>query len=162
MHCDFALPVRRARVILRTMAKKASTGKVAVAVSAPTPQPAVAVPPPARQARKPSAPLDTRVIYRGDNLEQLAMLSDSSVDLKGGVYIDPAMQLQPQLRSLLGRSKRAAGVRRPPRPPCRRTSTTCAPVAPNSPSLLRGGCGGRRGFPRRYNALCDTPGLAHA
>ena len=35
---------------------------------------------------KPSALLDTRVIYCGDNLEQLAKLPDACVDL---IYIDP-------------------------------------------------------------------------
>jgi DNA modification methylase len=35
---------------------------------------------------KPSALLDTRVIYCGDNLEQLAKLHDACVDL---IYIDP-------------------------------------------------------------------------
>ncbi len=35
---------------------------------------------------KPSALLDTRVVYCGDNLEQLAKLPDGCVDL---IYIDP-------------------------------------------------------------------------
>jgi DNA modification methylase len=35
---------------------------------------------------KPSALLDTRVIYCGDNLEQLEKLPDACVDL---IYIDP-------------------------------------------------------------------------
>src|SRR5450756_430802 len=37
-------------------------------------------------AARPSALLDTRVIYCGDNLEQLAKLPDACVDL---IYIDP-------------------------------------------------------------------------
>ena len=37
-------------------------------------------------AGKPSALLDTRVVYCGDNLEQLAKLPDACVDL---IYIDP-------------------------------------------------------------------------
>jgi DNA modification methylase len=37
-------------------------------------------------AGKPSALLDTRVVYCGDNLEQLAKLPDHCVDL---IYIDP-------------------------------------------------------------------------
>lgn len=37
-------------------------------------------------AARPSALLDTRVVYRGDNLEQLAKLPDHCVDL---IYIDP-------------------------------------------------------------------------
>jgi 16S rRNA G966 N2-methylase RsmD len=35
---------------------------------------------------KPSSLLDTRVVYCGDNLEQLAKLPDACVDL---IYIDP-------------------------------------------------------------------------
>ena len=35
---------------------------------------------------RPSALLDTRVVYCGDNLEQLAKLPDACVDL---IYIDP-------------------------------------------------------------------------
>ena len=38
------------------------------------------------RAGKPSALLDTRVVYCGDNLEQLAKLPDACVDL---IYIDP-------------------------------------------------------------------------
>jgi hypothetical protein len=38
------------------------------------------------RAGRPSALLDTRVIYCGDNLEQLAKLPDRCVDL---IYIDP-------------------------------------------------------------------------
>ena len=37
-------------------------------------------------AGRPSALLDTRVIYCGDNLEQLAKLPDACIDL---IYIDP-------------------------------------------------------------------------
>src|SRR5687767_2023985 len=37
-------------------------------------------------AGRPSAVIDTRVIYCGDNLEQLAKLPDRCVDL---IYIDP-------------------------------------------------------------------------
>jgi len=42
--------------------------------------------PGAPSAGKPSALLGTRVIYCGDNLEQLAKLPDACVDL---IYIDP-------------------------------------------------------------------------
>ena len=38
------------------------------------------------RAGKPSALVDTRVIYCGDNLEQLKKLPDACVDL---IYIDP-------------------------------------------------------------------------
>src|SRR5437773_11544679 len=40
----------------------------------------------AKAAAKPSAVIDTRVIYCGDNLEQLRKLPDACVDL---IYIDP-------------------------------------------------------------------------
>ncbi len=45
---------------------------------------AIATPP--TKAGKPSSLLDTRVVYCGDNLEQLAKLPDACVDL---IYIDP-------------------------------------------------------------------------
>lgn len=38
------------------------------------------------KSARPSALLDTRVVYCGDNLEQLAKLPDACVDL---IYIDP-------------------------------------------------------------------------
>ncbi len=56
------------------MGKKGITGKTIDQASARTP------------AGKPSSLLDTRVIYCGDNLEQLAKLPDACVDL---IYIDP-------------------------------------------------------------------------
>ncbi len=46
------------------------------------------VPTTARPGR-PSALLDTRVVYCGDNLEQLANLPDACVDL---IYIDPVFK----------------------------------------------------------------------
>ena len=56
-------------------------------------KPALETSPPATPAQlspvcagKPSALLDTRVVYCGDNLEQLAKLPDRCVDL---IYIDP-------------------------------------------------------------------------
>jgi DNA modification methylase len=57
------------------MGKKADTGKSIPKGKAATPAPA-----------RPSALLDTRVVYCGDNLEQLAKLPDACVDL---IYIDP-------------------------------------------------------------------------
>jgi hypothetical protein len=42
--------------------------------------------PPSETRQKPSSLLDTRVVYCGDNLEQLAKLPDACVDL---IYIDP-------------------------------------------------------------------------
>jgi hypothetical protein len=41
---------------------------------------------PTSRPAKPSSLLDTRVIYCGDNLEQLAKLPDACLDL---IYIDP-------------------------------------------------------------------------
>ena len=49
-----------------------------------TPPPAAEPQPP--HAGRPSALVDTRVIYCGDNLEQLRKLPDACIDL---VYIDP-------------------------------------------------------------------------
>ena len=63
-------------------------------------------------ARKPSSLLDTRVIYCGDNLEQLAQAPDR---LRGPDLHRPAVQLQPQLRGLLGRDQGEARLRGPPR-----------------------------------------------
>jgi predicted component of type VI protein secretion system len=40
----------------------------------------------ARAPQRPSGPLDTRVVYCGDNLEQFTKLPDACVDL---IYIDP-------------------------------------------------------------------------
>ncbi|MBX3359091.1 MAG: restriction endonuclease [Phycisphaeraceae bacterium] len=48
--------------------------------------PTAAKPAPAVTHGRPSALLDTRVIYCGDNLEQLAKLPDTCIDL---IYIDP-------------------------------------------------------------------------
>jgi len=45
----------------------------------------------ATRPAKPSSLLDTRVIYCGDNLEQLAKLPDACVDL---IYIDPPRPMQ--------------------------------------------------------------------
>jgi hypothetical protein len=42
--------------------------------------------------QKPSSLLDTRVVYCGDNLEQLAKLPDARVDL---IYIDPPAWTKP-------------------------------------------------------------------
>ncbi len=41
---------------------------------------------PVTRTGRPSSLLDTRVVYCGDNLEQLAKLPDACVDL---IYIDP-------------------------------------------------------------------------
>ncbi len=64
-----------------TMAKK-GTKRQPAGTPTTAPAPLTGKPPSAR----PSALLDTRVIYCGDNLEQLAKLPDRCVDL---IYIDP-------------------------------------------------------------------------
>jgi hypothetical protein len=51
--------------------------------------------PPSETRQKPSALLDTRVVYCGDNLEQLAKLPDACVDL---IYIDPPAWPKPLRR----------------------------------------------------------------
>jgi hypothetical protein len=67
------------------MAKKGPSGKTSVkksvAASAPTREGRVVV----SMANRPSALLGTRVVYCGDNLEQLAKLPDGCVDL---IYIE--------------------------------------------------------------------------
>ena len=88
----------------------------------------------AQTTGKPSALVDTRVIYCGDNLEQL---EQAPRRLRGPDLHRPAVQLQPQLRGLLGRDEGEARLRGPPRlhqPP---TSTSCARAASNSPASSR-------------------------
>ncbi len=64
----------------RKVRKPESSGGPARTEAPPTPTPTSPAP------GEPSALLDTRVVYCGDNLEQLARLPDRCVDL---VYIDP-------------------------------------------------------------------------
>ncbi len=63
-------------------------------------------------ASRPSALLDTRVIYCSDNLEQLAMLPDKCVDL---IYIDPPFNSNRNYEVFWGetKEKRAFEDRRP-------------------------------------------------
>ncbi len=65
------------------MAKKGTSGKPAAkkVLTVPTPS---AVP-----RGRASALLDTRVVYCGDNLEQLAKLPDACVETPVSIYIDP-------------------------------------------------------------------------
>jgi len=71
------------------MAKKVST------------TPALEKPAPARPA-KPSSLLDTRVVYCGDNLEQIAKLPDACVDL---IYIDPPFNSNRNYEVFWGRNQ---------------------------------------------------------
>ncbi|MBL8747055.1 MAG: restriction endonuclease [Phycisphaerae bacterium] len=65
--------------------KKAPKKAAAVTKARPARVPAVEAPA-SRPKGRPSALVDTRVVYCGDNLEQLAKLPDGCVDL---IYIDP-------------------------------------------------------------------------
>src|SRR6266705_6264801 len=58
--------------------------------------------PVAAPRRKPSALLDTRVIYCGDNLEQLKKLPDACVDL---IYIDPPFNSNQDYEVFWGETK---------------------------------------------------------
>lgn len=75
---------------MRRMGKKAGSKPVAEGVSLPKPSakssPAGTLTRSTAPAAKPSALLDTRVVYCGDCLEQLRNLPDACVDL---VYLDP-------------------------------------------------------------------------
>jgi hypothetical protein len=51
---------------------------------------------------RPSALLDTRVVYCGDNLEQLAKLHDAFVDL---IYIDPPFNCNRNYEVFWGETK---------------------------------------------------------
>jgi DNA modification methylase len=53
-------------------------------------------------ARKPSSVLDTRVIYCGDNLDQLARFPGNCVDL---IYIDPAFNSNRNYEVFWGETK---------------------------------------------------------
>ncbi len=56
----------------------------------------------ASRPSRPSSLLDTRVIYCGDNLEQLAKLPDACVDL---IYIDPPFNSNRNYEVFWGESK---------------------------------------------------------
>jgi len=62
--------------------------------------------PPAKSGR-PSALIDTRVIYCGDNLEQLAKLPDACIDL---VYIDPPFNSNRNYEVFWGESEEKRSV----------------------------------------------------
>jgi hypothetical protein len=86
---------------------------------------------------KPTAALlDTRVVYCGDNLEQLAKLPDACVDL---IYIDPPFNSnrnygqRPDWHSLWGETKEKRAFEDATRTP-RLTLTTCVHAACNSPA----------------------------
>ena len=75
------------RRTIRRMAKKSAAG-VVPASRCERRWPSARTPRSARQTtakQKPSALLDTRVVYCGDNLEQLAKLPDACADF---IYID--------------------------------------------------------------------------
>src|SRR6266404_4536260 len=80
----------------------------------------------AKAASKPSALIDTRVIYCGDNLEQLRKLPNACVDL---IYIDPPFNSNRNYEVFWGetKEKRAFADRLPLRFGTRATtSKSCA------------------------------------
>ena len=82
--CGGELPGRIRGIRLRGMAKKGTGTKRAKSGDGEATTQSTAAP--SAPAGRPSALIDTRVIYCGDNLEQLAKLPDRCVDL---IYIDP-------------------------------------------------------------------------
>jgi hypothetical protein len=68
------------------MAKKKKTNTNEIPPTIPAPPPRAPASGENVRAGKPSSLLDTRVVYCGDNLEQLAKLPDACIDL---IYIDP-------------------------------------------------------------------------
>jgi 16S rRNA G966 N2-methylase RsmD len=56
---------------------------------------------------KPSTVVDTRVVYCGDNLEQLKKLPDGCVDL---IYIDPPFNSNRNYEVFWGETKEITGV----------------------------------------------------
>ena len=89
------------------MAKKAS-GTIGGASSTspqsekPAPKSGTRVTRPSGTRQKSSTFLDTRVVYCGDNLEQLAKLPDACVDL---IYIDPPFNSNRNYEVFWGESK---------------------------------------------------------
>src|SRR5687767_15159917 len=75
----------------------------------------------ALRAARPSSLLDTRVIYCGDNLEQLAKLPDHCIDL---IYIDPPFNSNRNYEASRARRRRSVPSRTAT-PARRPTSTTC-------------------------------------
>ena len=59
------------------------------------------------KAGKPSSLLDTRVIYCGDNLEQLAKLPEKCIDL---IYIDPPFNSNRNYEVFWGETKERRAV----------------------------------------------------
>ncbi len=89
------------------MAKKASSAKSSGGASVPASRASDTSKAAAREDSrptklKPSSLLDTRVIYCGDNLEQLAKLPDACVDL---IYIDPPFNSNRNYEVFWGESK---------------------------------------------------------
>jgi len=128
------LPIHHLRTILSGMGKRASTGKSAAKQDDAAPAPAPPTP-----SGKPSALLDTRVVYCGDNLEQLAKLPDGCVDL---IYIDYMRPRCVELARVLPETDafaagKSAARLRPPRIQLgKRTRATVV----SDPAITWGGC----------------------
>src|SRR5476651_1456671 len=98
---------------------------------------------PVHSAGRPSALLDTRVVYCGDNLEQLAKpalslpngLPDGCVDL---IYIDPPFNSNRNYEVFWGETKALLGDPSKTATPARKpTSFTRIPAARSSPAASR-------------------------
>ena len=81
--------------------KAKASGSAATAPAAPS-YPAPAPSPSPSPLGRPSSLIDTRVVYCGDNLEQLAKLPDACVDL---IYIDPPFNSNRNYEVFWGESK---------------------------------------------------------
>jgi len=96
-----ALLAIRNAIILAGMAKKGIAGKRSAKGTSDQPRAALAAALSA-PAGRPSSLLDTRVVYCGDNLEQLAKLPDACVDL---IYIDPPFNSNQDYEVFWGETK---------------------------------------------------------
>jgi DNA modification methylase len=83
---------------------------------------------------KPSALLDTRVVYCGDNLEQLAKLPDACLDL---IYIDPPFNSNRNYEVFWGSP---------------REITPCATTSPGLRRISRGESKEKRAFEDRQKS----------
>ena len=97
-----ALPGGARRISLYRMAKKGPKRGPPDGDGGATTSQSSAAPAPAAPGR-PSAVIDTRVIYCGDNLEQLAKLPDRCVDL---IYIDPPFNSNRNYEVFWGETRR--------------------------------------------------------
>ncbi len=82
--------------------------------------------------------LDTRAVYCGDNLEQLANLPDRRVDL---IYIDPPLDSNRNFEAFWGETKEKVRLKSTTLPR-RRLSNTCGRNASDHTSITKFNCWG--------------------